>query len=130
MTPPTVLLVDDEPAIRLALSKWFERQGWSVLQADCGDTAADHLRSANTALDLIVCDVQLPGVSGLELASMVEEHWPALLDRFVFTTGAYVDFSAEQQQLQDRTRVLLKPFDFGTLLNTVRQVVPLGESAA
>lgn len=130
MDIPRVLLVDDEPAIRLALSKWFTRQGWTVDEAETGSDAADILRAVNTRLDLVVCDVQLPGCSGLELAALVEAQWPELLSRFVFTTGAHVEFDASHDVIRERTHVLLKPFDFGSLLALVNDVVPMGETAA
>ncbi len=79
---------------------------------------------------LIICDVHLPGFSGLSVASRVEREWPDLLDRFVFTTGDNMDFSPEQCGLRDRTRVLLKPFEFSALRTLVADVPRADESAA
>ncbi len=115
MTITRVLLVDDEPGIRLALRKWFERKGWQVDEADNGTTACECLGDVHTGYALVICDVHLPGVNGMDIAHLVQRQWPELLPRFVFTTGDDLQFSAEQQQLRDRTHVLLKPFDFSVL---------------
>lgn len=110
-----VLLVDDEPGIRLALRKWFERHGWAVDEADNGTTACERLDNVHTGYSLVICDVHLPGVSGIDIAHRVQRQWPELLSRFVFTTGDNLEFSADQRQLRDSTHVLLKPFEFSSL---------------
>ncbi len=110
-----MLLVDDEPAIRLAVRKWFERNGWVVDEADNGTDACALLEAVHMGYGLVLCDVHLPGTSGFAIAAKVEAQWPDLLSRFVFTTGDNLEFTAEQRQLRDRTHVLLKPFEFSEL---------------
>ncbi len=110
-----VLLVDDEPGIRLALRKWFERNGWQVDEADDGIDAFAQLESVNVGYGLVICDVHLPGIGGIDIASRVEQQWPELLSRFVLTTGDNLEFTAEQRMLRDKTHVLLKPFEFSVL---------------
>jgi DNA-binding response OmpR family regulator len=117
-----VLLVDDEPAIRLALRKWFERNGWRVDEAGDGHTALTHLDAVHTGYELVICDVHLPDASGLDIATRVESSWPTLLSRFVFSTGDNLEFAPGQDGLRDRTRVLLKPFDFAELRLLVHAV--------
>ncbi len=117
-----VLLVDDEPAIRLALRKWFERNGWVVDEAEDGRTAMSCLDAVHTAYGLVICDVHLPDGCGLEIATRVQGRWPELLTRFVFSTGDNLEFTAEQRSLRDRTHVLLKPFDFSELRALVHTV--------
>ncbi len=117
-----MLLVDDEPAIRLAVRKWFERNGWVVDEADNGTDACALLEAVHTGYGLVICDVHLPGTSGFAVAAMVEAQWPELLSRFVFTTGDNLDFTAEQRLLRERTHVLLKPFEFSELRTLVSAV--------
>jgi CheY-like chemotaxis protein len=117
-----VLLVDDEPAIRLALRKWFERNGWTVDEADDGRTALDRLDAVHTGYGLVICDLHLPDTSGLDIATRVQARWPRLLQRFVLSTGDNLDFSPEQRTLRDSTHVLLKPFDFSELRTLVHSV--------
>jgi DNA-binding response OmpR family regulator len=122
MDIPRVLLVDDEPAIRLALRKWFERNGWVVDEADDGRTAMTCLDAGHDGYGLVICDVHLPDTSGLDIASHVQAQWPGLLPRFVFSTGDNMEFAPHQRTLRDRTRVLLKPFDFAELRELVSTV--------
>jgi CheY-like chemotaxis protein len=117
-----VLLVDDEPAIRLALRKWFERNGWTVDEADTGRSALSQLDEVHTGYGLVICDLHLPDTTGLDIATRVQARWPRLLPRFVFSTGDNMDFSPEQRSLRDSTHVLLKPFDFAELRTLVYSV--------
>lgn len=130
MDTPRVLLVDDEPGIRLAMRKWFERNGWTVDEADDGHGANVQLDAVHTGYGLIICDVHLPGQNGFAIAARVQQRWPELLDRFVFTTGDYMEFTPEQRGLRDRTRVLLKPFDFAELRTLVSDAPLVGDNAA
>lgn len=125
-----VLLVDDEPAIRLALRKWFERNGWSVDEAENGRVAVSHLDAVHAGYGLVICDVHLPDANGLDIASRVASHWPDLLSRFVFSTGDHLDFTPSQRTLRDRTHVLLKPFDFADLRTLVQSVTTAASPAA
>ncbi len=122
-----VLLVDDEAGIRRALRKWFERNGWDVDEACDGAAACAHLDHVNTGYALIICDVHLPGVSGLEVATRVQHLWPELLARFVFSTGDDIHFGADYPTLRERTHVLLKPFEFSTLHTLVELISPSSE---
>jgi DNA-binding response OmpR family regulator len=130
MSNPRVLLVDDEPAIRLALRKWFERQGWVVDEAVDGHTAISCLAATNDGYGLVICDVHLPDTSGLSIASQVEAQWPGLLSRFVFSTGDNMEFSPMHRTLRERTHVLLKPFDFSELRDIVSAVSSVGGPSA
>jgi CheY-like chemotaxis protein len=69
-------------------------------------------------------------VNGLEIATRIQEQWPSLLSRFVFTTGDNMEFSAEQRALRDCTRVLLKPFEFSELRTLVAELSPAVENAS
>src|SRR5688572_12045460 len=62
---PTVLLVDDEPAVRSALRRFFARRGWSVVEAADGESACGVLEpSSGNAFELVICDLNMPRLSG------------------------------------------------------------------
>lgn len=122
MDSQRVLLVDDEPAIRLALRKWFERNGWTVDEAETGGSALAQLDAVHAGYGLVICDLHLPDASGFDIATRVETAWPDLLSRFVFSTGDNLEFSPAQRAMRDRTHVLLKPFDFADLRALVQTV--------
>ena len=126
MQTPRLLLVDDEPAIRLAVRKWFERNGWIVDEAANGTDACAMLEAVHMGYSLVICDVHLPGTNGFVIAAKVEAQWPELLSRFVFTTGDNLEFTDEQRGLRDRTHVLLKPFEFSELRALVGEVAAGG----
>jgi DNA-binding response OmpR family regulator len=66
---PTVLVVDDEPIVRDVVVRYLERDGYRTLEAASGDEARSLLE--HESLSLVVLDVMLPGVSGLELCRWI-----------------------------------------------------------
>jgi PAS domain S-box-containing protein len=118
-TPPKrvwrVLIVDDEVTIRQALTRFYLRRGWVVTQAEDGAHAFEHLISGCEPFDLVISDMKMPGVSGIELHAALQEARPDLVDRLVFCTGE-VDSAAVSAFVADTNcRVLIKPFDLRTL---------------
>ena len=65
--PKRILIVDDEEAIRLALGKFLRSRGYEVLTADCGPNALEIL--ARQRFTLMLCDVRMPGMSGIEVVT-------------------------------------------------------------
>jgi DNA-binding response OmpR family regulator len=65
----TVLVVDDEPIVREVVVRYLEREGYSTLEADHGETARELLERETP--DLVVLDVMLPGLDGLELCRWI-----------------------------------------------------------
>ena len=112
----TVLIVDDEAAIRLALRRWFVRQGWNVVEAHDGEEAlARCLAAPAGGFDLVLTDLKMPGLSGIELVDRLAKVRPDLHARVVITTGDVA--SPEVAALIGRTdRPLIeKPFSFEAL---------------
>ena len=100
MTDRAILLVDDEEDLREILAEGLEMSGYEVLQAA---TAEDALLLALGRRDLllVVSDVRLPGMSGLDLAERLAE--PDLRLRTILISGYFVP-----QPI--RSRLLSKPF--------------------
>lgn len=116
---PRILIIDDEPGIRLALRRWFERQGFAVDDAANGEDAWTHLQRLTVEEQLtpsvIICDVNLPGISGCELLTRLRERQSPLVDRFILTTGDAVDDQPPNSPLAQHAFVLPKPFDLASL---------------
>ena len=106
---PTVLIVDDEPAIRGALRKLFERAGWTVLEAESGRDALTRLESEPT-VEAVVSDYLMPDLDGLELYDELALRVPRLRDRVVFLTGAARE-PAVHQALEQRSLPLISKLD-------------------
>ncbi len=122
-----VLIVDDEPGIRFALKRWFERQRWTVSEAGDGQTAITQLLASDDAsdsrIDLVVCDLNLPIVSGDSLLRSLMEHRPALVGRLILATGDAVASAKPGSVLGTHPHVLQKPFELATLKELVESIV-------
>lgn len=118
----TVLVVDDDAAIRASVRAALEDEGHEVIEARDGARALEVLRAARTPLVVLV-DLLMPGVNGFELLSQVAQDWE-LADRH-----AYVVFTANVESLPVvqalRSTIVVtaiaKPFDIDTLLDAVEQ---------
>ncbi len=128
---PRVLIIDDEPGIRFALQRWFTRQGWGVLEAQDGEDGLAMLRSAadhdDTArIDLVVCDLHLPRLSGEALYAILRDERPSLVERMIFSTGDAVTGAPPRSVLATHPHVLQKPFELAALRTLVDRIHPRG----
>ena len=114
-------MIDDEPPIRALLVKLLERRGFQVAAAETGEAAL--AMNHRDRLQVVLCDVRMPGVSGFEIYERLTSETPALASRFVFITGDGASIAADRPQLRD-VPVLPKPFsasDLDALLNRLSQ---------
>ena len=120
--PMTVLLVDDEPAIRRALERALRLWGHAVYVATNGEDAIEVL--GQEAVDLVLMDLRMPGMSGQTLFHSIAARWPQLVERVVVMTG---DLEAEDHYdwlKQHDLPLLMKPFELKqlkALLGTMAQ---------
>ncbi len=123
---PRVLIVDDEPGIRFALKRWFERQHWIVVEADNGESALAQLMASDDAgddrVDLVICDLHLPRLTGGALVERLHHERPALADRLILSTGDSVHDAPLDSPLAQHPFVLQKPFELATLRALVEKV--------
>jgi CheY-like chemotaxis protein len=118
-TGETVLLVEDEAAVRSACRRILERAGFNVLEASNG---VDALTEASDHVDLLLTDVIMPGgVSGKELADNLQQANPDL--KVVFMSGYNADVIATRGILDAGIAVIEKPFTTSDLLSKVREVL-------
>jgi len=110
----TVLYVDDEPAIRRLVRRWFERRGVTIITAASADEAR-RLFSEHDVSGAFI-DVWLGRETGFDLYAWIGVHRPQLKDRVVFTTGDVDSGVAEGTQLQALgCAVIAKPFELEDL---------------
>ena len=115
-----VLVVDDEPVVRDAVRLVLEHAGYSVEGAADAEAGLGH--PALAGCRLLLCDLMLPGQSGLELLRRVRASRPGL--PIVMITGYATDANADRALEAGATAFLAKPFDDSELLTLVRQVLP------
>ena len=123
LTPRVALIIDDEPSIRAALRRYFTRRGWVVEEADDGDAALRRIDAAGAQLGVVVCDLRMPGLSGIDLHDRLASERPALLRRFVFSTGDVASIEAASFVQRTLCPVLQKPFELRMLDDIVAHVV-------
>jgi CheY-like chemotaxis protein len=120
---PTILVVDDEASVRLALRILLEGAGYAVAEARTGQEALE--ACARDEFALVVADVVMPDVDGLEVLRTLRRTHPTL--PVVLLTGREVlpwgDLAAIAAHLGAR-RVFLKPMASREFLDAVRLLVP------
>jgi CheY-like chemotaxis protein len=106
--PRTVLIVDDEPAIRAALSLFLEREGHTVDAVATGTEALEHARTRR--YDAILLDLRMPDMAGDVVFAELQASDPEHASRVVFATGD-VDSVAARSFLEQAGRpYICKPF--------------------
>lgn len=106
MSQASVLIVDDEPFARQALSEWLRRKNFRVIEADDGRQAMERIRKDEP--DIIISDMVMPGMDGLQLlkeAKTVRADVP-----FLMVTGYPSHSSAVKAIQQGASDYLAKPF--------------------
>lgn len=127
---PTILIIDDEEAIRQGLRRYFTRKGWVVEEsADGADALAKLLRpEAKRIYDVVLCDLKMAGVSGMDVYERMLAAAPDMAARFILSTG---DTSAPDVSgflATVSVPILEKPFDL-TFLESLANRVRSGSTA-
>ncbi len=117
-----VMIVDDEASIRNALARWFTRTGWAVTLCEDGAQALQLVRKDREKFDVILCDLKMPGLSGMDVYRVLQSENPMLLERLIIATGdvASSDVAAFLSTVQ--VPVLEKPFALDQLATVLRQL--------
>jgi PAS domain S-box-containing protein len=117
----TVLVVDDEPSVRLLVVEILQDLGYATIEAADGASGLRVLRS-DARIDLLVSDVGLPGgMNGRQMADAAREARPGL--KVLFITGYNEDAALGHGRLAPGTQVLSKPFSMETLAARVRGLI-------
>jgi PAS domain S-box-containing protein len=116
----TVVLVEDDPAVRMLVLDLLNELGYHAHEAEDAKTALPLLES-DLRVDLLVTDVGLPGMNGRQLAEIARQHRPDL--KVLFMTG-YAETAAERQGfLEEGMDMVAKPFSIDLLANKIRTMI-------
>lgn len=119
MAQSTILVVEDDPLLRMDASLMFEEAGFSVSEFDCADDALAYVWERADEVAAIFTDVQMLGdADGLELASTVAASWPHI--EVLVTSGLYRE---PPDHIPSRARFLPKPWIPSQVLAHVRHTV-------
>lgn len=113
-TGMTLLVVDDEPAVRSIVSRWVKAAGFSVAEAGSAGEALDKMAAAPAGIAL--CDINLPDRNGLWLAAQLRRQFPDMA--LVMTTG-YGPTALPSTFDADSIGYLTKPFSQDQLMQTL-----------
>jgi CheY-like chemotaxis protein len=117
----TILLVEDEANVRKVAARFLQRLGYFVLKA-AGPAEAQRLAAAHAGpIHLLITDVIMPGMNGLDLAAELARANPGM--RTLFISGYTADVIARQGVLEEGVQYLAKPFDQDALALRVRQAI-------
>ncbi|MGC8873356.1 MAG: ATP-binding protein, partial [Chloroflexia bacterium] len=115
----TVLLVEDDPAVRGLLVRTLRALGYTVLEAESGDDAIRLARDHAGRIDLLLCDFLVPGTNGEELAREVRRYTPGA--KFLYMSGYGEEYLLRRGL--ERAAFLCKPFAPQTLARRVRELL-------
>ena len=122
---PRILIVDDDPGQRSLLDSFLRTQGFDTVLASSGEQALERLRAEQ--FNMMISDVRMPGMSGLETLRHAREQHSMLP---VLLVTAYADIREAVGAMRDGAlNYLAKPIDLDELLATVRQVTGLTQAA-
>jgi PAS domain S-box-containing protein len=116
----TVLVVEDDSAVRLIISDVLRELGYASIEAGNGQTALPMLTS-NTPIDLLITDVGLPGLNGRQLAEIARQHRPAL--KILFVTGYAEHATGQTPFLAPGMEMVTKPFTIDALALKIREML-------
>ena len=120
VTPrPTVLVVDDDSAVREPLEKFLALHGFDVMSAETADAALD--RIAERPVHAAVVDLRLRQGSGREVVLSIPPPTPVII------FSAVPDESGRLEHMRPNTRLILKPFSLLMLVETLQKMMAAAE---
>jgi two-component system, cell cycle sensor histidine kinase and response regulator CckA len=117
----TVLIVEDDPAIREISAKILRRRGYTVLSAEGGEEARQICERHDGTIDVLLSDVVMPGMNGPTVAAMLTRMRPGL--KVVFMSGYGTHDIVRHGVIEREVPFLQKPFTPERLANTIREVL-------
>jgi len=114
----TVLVVEDEPLIRMSIALSLEEHGFTVFEASGADEAIQILNNEPN-IQLLFTDIDMPGsMNGLKLAEAVRDRWPPI--KIIVTSGHR---RLSDKELPVSGRFFGKPYDSDHLIGAIREMV-------
>jgi len=124
----TVLLVEDEDAVRESEREYLEQHGYTVLAAPNGPAALEVAATCNREIQLLVSDVVMPKMSGSELGQKLLAQRPGL--KVLYVSG-YAENTVMQHGLAELgSRFLHKPFTLKALTAKIREVLDAADTSS
>jgi two-component system cell cycle sensor histidine kinase/response regulator CckA len=117
----TILLVEDEDAVRTFSARALRDKGYRVIEASNGESALEFIKKEANTLDLIITDVVMPKMDGPSLMEHIKNHNPKI--RVIFISGYTEDNFRESLANDSKVHFLSKPFNLKELASKVKEVM-------
>ena len=117
----TVLLVEDDPAVRKLVSRSLGVLGFQVLEVPDGIAALKKVTELDGKVDVVLTDMVMPGMSGIDLVQKLREKWPSI--GVVMMSGYTGDTYVDAEGFPQNVGFLEKPFAVAELRRTIRNAV-------
>lgn len=115
---PTILLVEDEAALRADVVEELNEAGYHAIEAASGEEAIACCAGARP--DLVLCDINMPGMSGYEVLEALRTHHPELAGTpFIFLTAFAAPSDVVEGKRAGADDYLVKPIDYDLMLATI-----------
>jgi two-component system cell cycle sensor histidine kinase/response regulator CckA len=116
----TILLVEDQDAVRRSVRRTLEARGYTVLEANSGEAGLRLASAFEGRIDVLVTDIMMPGMNGRTFADKLLEARP---NTHVLFMSGYTDDSVNRNELMDETHAFLqKPFTGDGLVNAIESL--------
>ena len=117
----TILLVEDSDVVRELIARILVEYGFTVLPASCGEDALSISRRNDVSFDLLLTDIVMPEISGIELADRIEEDRPGV--PILFMTG-YSEETIDGKRVSGGNREwIAKPFTPEEIVAKARRIL-------
>ena len=117
----TILLVEDEDAVRTFAARALQTRGYEVLQADCGEAAIALVQDFEGKIDLVVSDVVMPNMDGPTMVKELRDKLPGA--KIIFVSGYAEDAFEKSLDPEQQFHFLPKPFSLKQLAAAVKDVM-------
>lgn len=122
-----ILVAEDDDGVRFLVTRALRLEGHDVVGVEDGGFALERLVEAEGAFDLLLSDIRMPAMTGIELAHVAASHWPDL--PILLMTG----YAEQREAAADLMRIVVgvveKPFTIAEIRDAVAQALATGAKA-
>jgi two-component system NtrC family sensor kinase len=122
MTQKRILIVDDELMLLYSLRRMLD-DVYDVTIAHGGKAAIDLLNKPDNKYDLIISDVSMPDINGVNLYLYIAKHHPELEKKVIFMTGGTMSAYLDEFLVTNKAICLTKPFEAESLRQTIKDCI-------
>jgi CheY-like chemotaxis protein len=123
MPKKTILLAEDDESLNQMISRMLESQGYLVLRAMNGEEALALFEANSPDIALVISDIEMPKMSGVELSNILRKQNPQL--KIVLMSATFPETHLLSLQLNSYDRFIAKPFEIFSFLSIIEAFISL-----